>query len=352
MRTRKFLAIIFVVFVNACGSFKVGIEPTFRATGSAPSFAIPTATRITIPSAAPSSQPTALPAPTELPPTATPSLQPIAAPAPTELLPTVTPSLPPIALSPPKITPSAPLSITLFIASPETIDSGEPFTLTWQATGGEVRLTPLNWSGQMLTTLQPLSLAGSLTMTSEGWRYPHTYVLAAVDPVTHQYVQASLSVKVRCPDAWFFAEGPAGCPLPPITGTAAIQHFEHGLMIWLEPRQRIYILYAEHQVGHPWDEVEDHFVEGQPESDPNLTPPAGLYQPIRGFGLAWRDERPSPGYRVRDRLGWATGQETVFQGAVQCRAIPKYVDCYLLQNDGQVIVLGAEHSSWKYWGQP
>lgn len=46
----------------------------------------------------------------------------------------------------------------------------------------------------------------------------------------------------------------------------------------------------------------DTFVEGEPESDPTIVPPAGLYQPIRGFGKLWWTNAS-----VRDRLGWATG---------------------------------------------
>ena len=45
---------------------------------------------------------------------------------------------------------------------------------------------------------------------------------------------------------------------------------------------------------------------------PSIVPPWGYYQPVRGFGKAWRQE---PG--VRDRLGWATDTERGFSAAVQ-----------------------------------
>ncbi len=193
-----------------------------------------------------------------------------------------------------------------------------------------------------------------MVMTSEKGQRNYIYLQLFVSNSTpFKYVQAGVEIKLRCPDTWFFANGPPSCPWPAITGQAAIQHFEHGMMIWLEPEHDIYILYDD-QAGQflpGWTNQEDLFVEGQPESDPNLIPPPGLYQPIRGFGLVWRGS-PGSYYNPRDKLGWATDRETAFQGAVQCQAISKYSPCYLLQDDGRVIWLHAEGSGWEYWVHP
>jgi hypothetical protein len=127
-------------------------------------------------------------------------------------------------------------------------------------------------------------------MTSEKDQRNYIYLqLLVSNPAPFKQVQAGVEVALRCPDTWFFANGPTSCPRPAIMGQAAIQHFEHGLMIWLEPSRSIYILYAQTEQSHSrWSEQEDRFVEGQPEFDPSLIPPAGLYQPVRGFGLVWR----------------------------------------------------------------
>jgi hypothetical protein len=87
-----------------------------------------------------------------------------------------------------------------------------------------------------------------------------------------------------------------------------------------------------------------------PEDDPSLVPPEGLYQPVRGFGVAWRDEQATPGFRVRDRLGWAIDQEFGVSGAAfQCDSAPKYVTCYLSGPGGAVYVLKPERSGWFIW---
>ena len=85
------------------------------------------------------------------------------------------------------------------------------------------------------------------------------------------------------------------------------QRFEGGWMIWLEAENKIYALFDNPQTFSyysGWEDFNDTFVEGQPEDDPNIRPPAGKQQPRRGFGKVWREQE-----NVRDLLGWATGNE-------------------------------------------
>lgn len=178
------------------------------------------------------------------------------------------------------------------------------------------------------------------------------FMLNVHDPRLNKDLQAFASVTIRCPDVWFFPDGPASCPQSPvISGGAAIQHFEHGIMIWLQPRDSIYILYADEQYSPKWDIRQDNFVDGQPESDPSLVPPKGKFQPIRGFGLVWRDDQYQPVIRVRDRLDWAIDEEQPFQSALQCNSAVKYTTCYLKDDRGRTIELKPERSAWDYWGQ-
>ena len=247
---------------------------------------------------------------------------------------------------------AAPITITLFAAAPNPIDPGESITLTWQATGGQLYLYSLNEVGQMGQTYE-VPASGTRVMTTSTFVRNHVdYVLFAVDQRRQTQAQVFVSIKIRCPDVWFFANGPASCPRAPFSGPAAIQHFEHGMMIWLEPRDGIYILYTDEQFSPRWDFRSDDFVEGQPESDPAISPPGGFFQPIRGFGLVWRDENTTPGYRVRDRLGWATDRERAFSGTLQCDSWLKYNTCFLRDADGRVIVLHSERSGWGYWIEP
>jgi hypothetical protein len=57
------------------------------------------------------------------------------------------------------------------------------------------------------------------------------------------------------------------------------------------------------KLENSWGRYLDLWSEGQPVSG-GETPPAGLFEPVRGFGKLWREE---PG--VRDRLGWAVEPE-------------------------------------------
>ncbi|MEP7358175.1 MAG: hypothetical protein ABI847_13100, partial [Anaerolineales bacterium] len=126
---------------------------------------------------------------------------------------------------------------------------------------------------------------------------------------------------------------------------------EHGLMIWSAYQDRITILYAE--AGSPrWDAQSNAWFPGQPENDPSLVPPAGLFQPVRGFGLLWRTGTTSFGQGVRDRLGWATEPEQSYTGSAQCDSASKYNHCYLTGPGGSVYVLEPEHSDWKVWTGP
>lgn len=98
---------------------------------------------------------------------------------------------------------------------------------------------------------------------------------------------------------------PEGFPTPFITQLhVAEQLFEHGRMYWVERTSQIWVLHITGEGRGDWYAYEDTFQEGEPEIDPNLTPPDGRLQPERGFGKLWRE---IPG--LRDMLGWAVQPE-------------------------------------------
>lgn len=77
------------------------------------------------------------------------------------------------------------------------------------------------------------------------------------------------------------------------------QPFERGNMYWRETTRQIYVLGADRTVQI----IPDTWQEGQPRDDPNLIPPNGMLQPIRGFGLVWRNGG------MINTLGWALQTE-------------------------------------------
>lgn len=100
-----------------------------------------------------------------------------------------------------------------------------------------------------------------------------------------------------------------GCPREgPAQIAMARQPFERGSMIWRADRRVIYVLYPDGR----WQAFDDTWAESMPESDASITPPAGLVQPLRGFGLVWRTKLGGPGAAI----GWATEPEQGLAGSV------------------------------------
>jgi hypothetical protein len=227
---------------------------------------------------------------------------------------------------------------------PSPADPGDTITLEWQSSGAtRASLCHLLPSYQYETCwqVQPTdSMTYTVPVTS---RNAENFVLQVYD-AAEQRAQATIVVALTCPDTWFFAGAPDGCPSSPaITGDGAEQHFEHGLMLWSGAEDRIYVLFEETGSSSAWRICQDEWDEGDLESDPSLVPPSGLYQPRRGFGLVWREE---PG--VRDSLGWATEQEVAFTISVQRTSFWKYNTTYISAVDGGVWELEPEASGWHH----
>ncbi len=233
--------------------------------------------------------------------------------------------------------------ILAFYASATAINPGESFTLTWEVASGEPYLCSIMRTGQF-GTCEPVPLTGSRIVTTQpSDRNFVQWMLFINDGAGITAGSASVIVYLTCPTSWFFSPPPGdACPQEGVHSEGAAQHFERGLMIWLAATNQIFILYADDQHSPRWDVAQNSWVEGMPEEDPSIEPPPGLYEPIRGFGRAWRGE----GFIVpRDRLGWASAAEFRIEPAYQCDSAPKYNTCYLLGPNG-VIVLEPERSGW------
>ncbi len=86
------------------------------------------------------------------------------------------------------------------------------------------------------------------------------------------------------------------------------QFYEHGAMFWRQSDRSIFVMselgIRQGQPTDRWWRIDDTWQEGEAESDPGLQPPAGLRQPVRGFGKVWRNNA-----FVREGVGWATSDE-------------------------------------------
>jgi len=100
-----------------------------------------------------------------------------------------------------------------------------------------------------------------------------------------------------------------GCPTQPEKNAwMAEETFIGGKMFWRQDTDVIYVVYND----GTWQQFPNTWFAGEPETDPNIVPPYGYYQPRRGFGELWRNNST-----VRSKLSWATMEERGFTGALE-----------------------------------
>lgn len=220
------------------------------------------------------------------------------------------PSLPPSTNT--EAPPAAELAILSFNVDVEDIPVGKRLTFHWQTTGA---VRAIVWSGTRHRFPEAWEVLpnGTLTveLSSTIYRNPSMF-LTAYDAKDNQVSSSSVTVPWPCAHDYFFETRSDVCPSGAAISTwTAEQMFQGGRLIWLEQAQtggvgmlpQILVFYDDGR----YEQHPDTWTNAEPESDPAIVPPAGLFQPVRGFGKIWR-ENPS----VRDRLGWATAPEQGF----------------------------------------
>jgi hypothetical protein len=215
-------------------------------------------------------------------------------------------------------------------------DPGDTIVFEWKATGA-ISAT------LVVSQHVPVETTGTFTYETTPEQYGCVPFSLMVTHKKDQIEIATIFIEFPCPNPLFFSSDryPAccgfcanyGCPETAIISSAAEQHFERGTMIWIKEYDTIYVLFAD--VPFTQDRAStfpDEWDESQPDHDPSLVPPDGLYQPVRGFGLVWR-QYPE----VRERLGWAVDQETAFVTTVQwVPSIGRHSSTYIRALDGNI----------------
>ena len=143
---------------------------------------------------------------------------------------------------------------------------------------------------------------GTLAPGFEGFIRPTEVCPTAGDETISVYERASVSL---------------GCAVAPMfTAPTAIQRFQNGLMLHLKG---IYVLQygpAAYQGtpidGGPWSGSRDAWREPEPPNA-GLEAPAGFFEPLRGFGKAWREQQGGP----EGPLGWALEEEATADASWQ-----------------------------------
>ncbi|MBZ0299687.1 MAG: hypothetical protein K8J31_08110, partial [Anaerolineae bacterium] len=219
--------------------------------------------------------------------------------------------------------------INAFSADPAAVEYRGTVTLSWSVSdAARVRIQVVRFNGQFGQTLDNLPLEGrfSYTLPEESTQSAQ-FQLSAEDAQGRQLAVETLTVPVRCG----FSDTYNGCPLTQLTTQAAYQTFQGGLMLWRGDMQQIFVLYN----GGTYQIYDDTWTPDQPV-DSGETPPSGLILPARGFGKVWANQ---PG--VRDRLGWASGNEASYTAKVETYLIPRDEKAIFINTpDGRVLIIG------------
>lgn len=136
----------------------------------------------------------------------------------------------------------------------------------------------------------------------------------------------------------------------------AQQDFERGYMFWISTQRTIWVLSkrSAEDNGGEWTVLPDTFLEGEMETDPNVTPPGGLFQPRRGFGKLWRDRSTG----LQTTLGWGTTPEFDLTTPISYLPGPgNSAGRYLLVSLGRQVFLlnertaGQPGGTWQFIGE-
>jgi hypothetical protein len=109
-----------------------------------------------------------------------------------------------------------------------------------------------------------------------------------------------------------------GCATAPSKITwAAWEAFERGYMVWRSDTDRVYVFFfaggSNPGTGEYLETPDEWRWDGSNPDGVGLSPPPGLYEPVRGFGYAWREFLGGPD----GRLGWAREEEKGFCANIQ-----------------------------------
>lgn len=100
-----------------------------------------------------------------------------------------------------------------------------------------------------------------------------------------------------------------GCPTDVShAGDSVGEQFERGQMLWLAESRQIYVLAR----AGTYAVYADTWKDGQPVGG-FFKPPPNRYEPVRGFGVVWREQLGGPNAPI----GWATEPETARPAEIQ-----------------------------------
>jgi hypothetical protein len=213
--------------------------------------------------------------------------------------------------------------ILSFTAVPTEVVAGGSLTFTWAVTDSTI--VGLEQFGFYDSTFDHgrrswanLPAIGSLTIQlTDTQRGAYRFILWA--DTASGGARATNEVYFDCTDTFFFVPvqpyfGPP-CPAGPAVPIQVTQQsFEHGLMIWMNSEDSVYILYNRDYFPLGAPTVGKYDIAGEVmalESGLDGTPPPGKYRPVHTLGGVWQK------YNLSQTLGWALAPELTFTSLIQ-----------------------------------
>lgn len=227
-----------------------------------------------------------------------------------------------------------PSILTFEVDQVDLKNDSKQLTFRWETVGGDDFIISLGTSVRHFPIWQ---VEGSGEMTVEVFKTnrPNPQAsLRVTNKDTQESIYQSVEVSWPCPETYFFEIAVENCPSgPPRTFATIYQEFEKGIMIAIPPADRvgpfIYALTAE---GRAYTQ-QDPWTVDQPEIEPSLQPPAGLFAPARGFGKIWQPSEQI----IQAEFGWATAETASYSAIFQSQAASTLPGTqYLTLPDGSV----------------
>jgi hypothetical protein len=176
-----------------------------------------------------------------------------------------------------------------------------------------VKFVPKNGAVPTATTVAPTAVPTAISPTATSptapTAVPPTPTPTATTPPTPTLPTCAISPILGFGRIWSTypeVRSRLGCPVEVEQSSwSAEQTFVNGFMFWRGDRSLVYALYSDGK----WQSFVDTWAAPQDEWDVSIVPPAGFFQPKRGFGQVWREQFVQPGVTVRDKLSWASTEE-------------------------------------------
>ncbi len=183
---------------------------------------------------------------------------------------------------------AAPARATDTAALAASKPSATPTALTAQTT--DTPIAPTSTAAQPTATAMQLTATPDLTATPPLSPTP----TCAITPVRgfgklyneHNEVQNAMGCAIDAEQA--------------LTGTILL--FQNGTMIWDSQHRLIYVIYPNYN-GRTFEVYPENWNQGDGEPTPVVSPPSGLYTPLRGFGKVWFN------HQMWETLGFAKQQD-------------------------------------------